>query len=160
MPATGRLTERFSSAAVLRVSGAVCLLGWALAAFAPSVPVLAACLLLTGMGTGVWDVAMNIQGHTVEQRQRRVLMPGWHAAFSFGAVGGALLGAAFARLDLSVEVQFPVLSVVALAVVLWCSRQFVDDVPEPAAAPATGELGATATRHDARPDAASPGSSC
>ncbi|MCW2668058.1 MAG: transporter [Frankiales bacterium] len=148
MPATGRLSERFSSALVLRVSGAVCLAGWAVAAFAPSVPVLAACLLLTGMGTGVWDVAMNIQGHTVEQRQRRVLMPGWHAAFSFGAVGGALTGAAFARLGLSVELQFPLVSVVALAVLLWCSRRFVDDEPAAAVAPATGELGASAVPPD------------
>lgn len=144
MPATGRLSERFSSAAVLRVSAAVCLGGWAVAAFAPSVPLLAACLLLTGMGTGVWDVAMNIQGHTVEQRRRRVLMPGWHAAFSFGAVGGALVGAGFARLGLSVELQFPLLSLLSLAVLLWCSRRFVDDEPAGPTAPATGELGASA----------------
>jgi MFS family permease len=149
MPATGRLSERFSSAAVLRVSATVCLLGWALAAFAPSVPVLAACLLLTGMGTGVWDVAMNIQGHTVEQRRRRVLMPGWHAAFSFGAVGGALVGAVGARLGLSVELQFPLLSALALVVLLWCSRRFVDDEPAAApAAPVTGELGASALEAD------------
>src|SRR6478672_7637341 len=130
MPFTGRLTERFSSAAVVRGFGVLNLAGWACAAFASSVPALAAALLLTGCGAGVWDVAMNVQGHTVEQRRRRVLMPGWHAAFSYGAVGGALLGAASARLDVPVTVQFPVVSAVAGALLWWWTRSVVgDEVP-------------------------------
>lgn len=144
MPFTGRLTERFSSKAVIRGFGLLGLGGWVAASLAPSVPLLAACLLLTGMGAGVWDVAMNVQGHTVEQRQQRVLMPAWHAAFSYGAVAGAALGAAFAMLDLSVQVQFPVLSALALAVLLWCTREFVDDAVGHELLPETGELGHTA----------------
>src|SRR5689334_18453308 len=143
MPFTGRLTERFSSAVVVRGAGVLGLSGWALAAFAPSVPVLAACLLLTGTGVGVWDVAMNVQGHTVEQRRRRVLMPGWHAAFSYGAVGGALLGAASARLDVPVTVQFPVVSAVAGALLWWWTRSFVGDEVPVVVLPETGELGVT-----------------
>jgi MFS family permease len=127
MPLTGRLTERWSSRGVIRVLGVLCLAGWAAAAYAPSVPLLALALLITGIGTGVWDVAMNVQGHTVEQRQDRVLMPMWHAMFSYGAVAGAALGAAFARLDLSVRVQFPVVSALAV-LVLWASTAaFVQD---------------------------------
>ena len=42
---------------------------------AGSVPVLALMLLITGLGTGIGDVAMNVQGHLVEQRRRQVLMP-------------------------------------------------------------------------------------
>jgi MFS family permease len=127
MPFTGRLTERWSSRGVIRALGVLSLLGWSAAAYAPSVPLLALSLLVTGIGVGVWDVAMNIQGHTVEQRQDRVLMPGWHAMFSYGAVAGAALGALFARLDVSVRVQFPVTSMAAL-LVLWASTaEFVQD---------------------------------
>src|SRR4051812_28303514 len=53
MPFTGRLTERFSSAVVVRGAAVLALVGWSLAAFASSVPLLAACLLLTGTGVGV-----------------------------------------------------------------------------------------------------------
>jgi MFS family permease len=129
MPFTGRLTERWTSRVVVRFLGVLALIGWAAAAYAPSVPLLALALLVTGVGVGTWDVAMNIQGHTVEQRQARVLMPRWHAMFSYGAVAGAALGAGCARADVSVRVQFPVLSALSL-VVLWSSTAaFVSDEP-------------------------------
>ena len=37
---------------------------------ADSVPMLALMLLIAGLGTGIGDVAMNVQGHLVEQRPR------------------------------------------------------------------------------------------
>src|SRR3954454_9451448 len=149
MPFTGRLTERFTSAWVVRAAAALALVGWSLAAFAPSVPVLAACLLLTGTGVGVWDVAMNVQGHTVEQRRGRVLMPGWHAAFSYGAVAGAGLGAVFARAGVPVTVQFPVVSAAAGLLLVWWTRSSIRDDAPPEVLPETGELGVTVT--DVRP---------
>ena len=145
MPFTGRLTERFSSASVVRWFGVVSLIGWGAAAHASSVPVLALVLLVTGAGAGVWDVAMNVQGHTVEQRRRQVLMPAWHAAFSYGAVGGAGIGALCARLDVAVEVQLPVMAAVALVVLGLSTRWYVGDEAA-AEVPATAELGATARR--------------
>jgi MFS family permease len=144
MPFTGRLTQRFSSASVVLGSGVVSLAGWSLAAFASSVPVLAGCLLLTGAGAGVWDVAMNVQGHTVEQRRQRVLMPAWHAVFSYGAVAGAAIGAVCARLDVPVTAQFPVLALVSFVLVLLSTRRFVEDEPVPEPLPQTAELATTA----------------
>lgn len=144
MPFTGRLTERFSSASVVLGFGVVALSGWSLAAFASSVPVLAGCLLLTGAGAGVWDVAMNVQGHTVEQRRQRVLMPAWHALFSYGAVAGAVLGAVCARLDVPVTAQFPLQGVASLILVFFCTRRFVEDEHGPESLPQTAELGTTA----------------
>ena len=64
--------------------------GWAMVPLATSVPLLAVMLLVTGLGTGIGDVAMNVQGHLVEQRRSQVLMPYWHGLFSLGAVAGAL----------------------------------------------------------------------
>jgi MFS family permease len=144
MPFTGRLTERFSSSVVVGASGALCLVGWILAAFAPSVPLLAVCFLLTGMGNGVWDVAMNVQGHVVETRRQRVLMPGWHATYSYGAVVGAVIAAGCAKLDVPVTVQFPVLSALTMAALLWSTREYVDDHARHPVRLETGELGASA----------------
>ena len=118
MPFTGQLVDRHSSQTVSRVATAICLGGWAMVPLAGSVPVLALMLLITGLGTGVGDVAMNVQGHLVEQRSRRVLMPYWHGLFSFGAVAGALAGALAASLGLPLAWQLPVVSV-ALAVAMW-----------------------------------------
>lgn len=64
--------------------------------------------VLMGLGVGVWDVAMNVEGADVERRLGRSLMPRLHAAFSLGTVAGAGLGAASAaaRVPLAVQVLF------------------------------------------------------
>src|SRR5215472_974150 len=90
MPFTGRLVDRYSSRAVSLVATLICLGGWATIPLARSVPALALMLLITGVGTGVGDVAMNVQGHLVETRRRKVLMPFWHGLFSLGAVSGCV----------------------------------------------------------------------
>ncbi|AZI57032.1 MFS transporter [Nakamurella antarctica] len=127
MPFTGRLTERFGSALVCRVSGTLALGAWTAVAWMPSVFALGLCLLFAGLGLGVWDVAMNVQGVTVEQRRTRVLMPMLHALFSFGAVTGALMGAACAAADISTQVQFPVVGALMVTALFVCTKYFVSD---------------------------------
>src|ERR1700747_2922520 len=81
MPFTGRLVDRYSSRTVSLVAIIICLVGWTMVPMAHSVPALALMLLLIGVGNGVGDVAMNVQGHLVEERRRKVLMPYWHGTF-------------------------------------------------------------------------------
>jgi predicted MFS family arabinose efflux permease len=71
MPFTDQLVNRYSSRTVSRAATNICLGGWAILPMADSVPMLALMLLATGVGTGIGDVAMNVQGHLVEQRPRR-----------------------------------------------------------------------------------------
>ena len=75
-------------------------------------------LLITGVGTGVGDVAMNVQGHLVEERRRKVLMPYWHGLFSVGAVGGAFAGALAASIGVPITWQLLTVSGV-LMVAMW-----------------------------------------
>lgn len=127
MPWSGRLTDRYSSGMVVRVFGIVATASLAVAGFLPGVLAMGGCFLLFGVGIGVWDVSMNVQGHAVETRRNRVLMPGWHAAYSFGSVGGALFGALCAWAGVSVRVQLPVTSLVALVILIGATTRFVDD---------------------------------
>ena len=62
----------------------------------------AAGLVLFGVGTGVWDAAMNLEGALVEQRLGRTVMPRYHAGFSVGTMIGAGVGALAAALHTSV----------------------------------------------------------
>src|ERR1700758_1926497 len=78
MPFSGRLVDRYSSKMLSLVAAVICLGGWAALPMARSVPELALMLLITGVGAGVSGVAMNVQGHLVEVRRRKVLMPFWH----------------------------------------------------------------------------------
>ena len=49
-------------------------------------------LFVYGIGTGTWDVAMNVEGAAVERELGRAIMPRFHAGWSFGSVAGAGLG--------------------------------------------------------------------
>ena len=66
MPWSGRLTDRLSSGVTVRVFGAVAAGALALSGFLPNLVALALCFLAAGVGIGVWDVSMNVQGHAVE----------------------------------------------------------------------------------------------
>jgi fucose permease len=110
MPFAGRLVDRFGTARVVGTFATIAAAGWALVPFASSVPQLAAILFLVGIGVGVWDVGMNVQGSIVERARGQVLMPLWHGLFSVGAVVGALLGAAAAKWGIALGLQVPVAS--------------------------------------------------
>ncbi|WP_232662829.1 MFS transporter [Pseudonocardia sp. TRM90224] len=82
-------------------------------------------LAFAGLGSGVWDVAMNVEGADVERRLGRSLMPRLHAAFSLGTVAGAALGAASAALGVAVGVQVAVIAVVGPVVAFVVTRRFL-----------------------------------
>jgi MFS family permease len=108
LPFTGALVHRFGPASVVR-AGSVAL-GAGLIALAAAIAVgsvwpAAAGLLLTGLGNGSWDVAMNVAGAEVERLRDRALMPRLHACYSLGTVAGGGLGAGMAALAVPVEAQ-------------------------------------------------------
>ncbi len=105
MPTTGRLCDRFGARRVLVVAMAVCSTAFLLAVLAPSIPVLAATLLVGGATFGIWDVAMNASAHEVELQTGLPLMPKFHGAFSVGGLSGAGLGAVAAAAGLPVWVH-------------------------------------------------------
>ena len=82
MPASGHLIERWGAGAVVRLGALADLVGLVLAgamATAGSAPGAAVGLLAYGFGTGVWDVAMNVDGAAVERELGRSIMPRFHA---------------------------------------------------------------------------------
>jgi predicted MFS family arabinose efflux permease len=97
----------------------------------------AIALVFVGLGTGVWDVAMNVEGADVEQRLGRSLMPKLHAGFSLGTVAGAGIGAACAAVGVSLAAQLVAIVLVLPAVVAVAVRSFLpvrETTPEQRAA--------------------------
>lgn len=82
-------------------------------------------LFLAGIGTGVWDAAMNLEGAAVEQRLGKAIMPRFHAGFSFGTMAGAGVGALAALLDVPVQAHLTGAVVLSLLGVLWSVRFFL-----------------------------------
>jgi MFS family permease len=145
MPFAGRMVQRFGTATICRVFTVIALVGWSLVPLARSVPELALILLLTGVGVGVWDVAMNVQASIVERSRGQVLMPLWHGLFSIGGVVGALIGAAAARWGVPLGWQLPVVGAALLVAVLGSCGVFL---PEPGGDEVTVDAGPDLARPD------------
>jgi fucose permease len=90
-----------------------------------TVPVAVPGLLYNGVGHGVWDVGMNVEGAGVEQALGRPLMPRLHAGFSLGVVTGAALGAVTASIDLPLAAQVIAVAAVVIVAIVVSTRQFL-----------------------------------
>lgn len=120
LPTTGAAINRWGTVQVVRLGTVAAAIGMTMAAIG-----LGEVLVLTtvglfcyGVGIGVWDVAMNVEGAEVERGLGRTIMPRFHAGFSGGTVVGALLGALL--VELSVPASVHLVGAVALAlVVVW-----------------------------------------
>jgi HAD superfamily hydrolase (TIGR01509 family) len=93
MPVAGRLSERIGSrpvtaTALLGGGGALVLTG-----LSGGLATLGAALFVFGAGFGALNVAANAQGLALERLGGRSILSSFHAAFSFGGLAGAGLGA-------------------------------------------------------------------
>jgi MFS family permease len=104
-------------------------------------------LALYGFGTGLCDVAMNVEGAAVERAAKRNIMPLFHAFWSVGTVAGAGVGAlaAFAGVPIALHLG-------AVAVLLFVSAFAAvgallgDRVQQPEAQASGGERSGFAER--------------
>ncbi|NIH84804.1 MFS family permease [Amycolatopsis granulosa] len=97
-PLSGRWTERFGARRVMVVSTLLSCAVLAVTGLVGSVASLAIALFGLGFASGALDVAMNVGGVSVERRRGTVIMPVFHAGFSFGGlVASAAAGLAAAR---------------------------------------------------------------
>jgi MFS family permease len=120
LPTTGAAINRWGTVRIVRCGALIASIGMAMAAvgLGEVLAVTTVGLLLYGVGIGVWDVAMNVEGAEVERGLGRTIMPRFHAGFSGGTVVGALLGALL--IELAVPALLHLVTVVALAlVVVW-----------------------------------------
>jgi len=139
LPSSGWLIERWSAAAVVRAGAALVASGLLVAAVGTSVtgtvPLVVVGFFAYGIGTGVWDVAMNVEGAAVEHALGRAVMPRFHAGWSMGSIGGAAVGVPVAALEVPMPAHLAVVGLLALALVLVSARAFLPSVPADDSAP-------------------------
>jgi fucose permease len=138
LPMSGPVVSRYGSrrtVTAMSVLAGVGLLVVALGYRVGVAPVVVG-LFMFGVGTGSWDVAMNVQGALVERRHGRAIMPRFHAGFSLGTVAGALGGALMVALAISVTVHLAIVGVAVAVGVPFAVRRFIADHADPEAAAA------------------------
>ncbi|WP_019135001.1 MFS transporter [Cellulomonas massiliensis] len=158
LPVSGLVVERLGARRTVAVFATINATGLSIAAAGVAlgqVLVVAVGMAVFGVGTGVWDAAMNLEGAAVEQHLGRTVMPRYHAGFSLGTVAAAGLAALAAGLHVPVVVHIPVVVVVTTVVVWIVVRRFLPssvehelpadgrtDTGDPAAAAPRGARGA------------------
>jgi MFS family permease len=97
----GLLAPRLGSAAVLRAGGPLVCASIVGAGAVGSRGGLYAVLVAVGLGLGLVDASMNMQGVAVQRRYGRPLLASLHGVWSVGGIAGALATALTARLGWS-----------------------------------------------------------
>ncbi|MBD7999904.1 MFS transporter [Oerskovia gallyi] len=128
LPLAGMVVQRIGASRAVLLFATVNVAGLVVAVTGVSqgsVDVVRVGLFLFGIGTGVWDAAMNIEGAAVEQRLGKAIMPRFHAGFSFGTMAGAGVGALAALAAVPVQWHLAVALALSLLGVVWCVRSFL-----------------------------------
>jgi MFS family permease len=134
LPLAGTIITRYGSRRSLGSAALLVSAGLTAAAIgAELTPAVVFCgLLAMGIGSGLWDVTMNVHAARVERLAGRTMMPRFHAWYSIGTVGGALLGVVMVVLRVPVDVHLVAIAVLAAVVVLLALSRLL---PEGTAVP-------------------------
>ena len=138
LPLSGLVVQRLGARRTIVTFAAVNTTGLVIASTGTqlhTVWIVMPALVVFGVGTAVWDAAMNIEGAAVEQRLGRSIMPRFHAGFSFGTIAGAGVAAAAAAWHVSVLAHLAVVLSVSLLAVVVSSRYFLPEGTHAAAEP-------------------------
>jgi len=130
LPLSGTIIEHIGARRTVLYSAALNAGGLTLAAVGVALgsPLVSGLgLVVYGVGTGVWDAAMNVEGAVVEQRLGRTVMPRYHAGFSLGTVAAAGVAAVAAWLHVPVVVHLPLALGLSMVAVVWSVRLYLTD---------------------------------
>lgn len=94
----------------------------AIGAALSSTLVVTAGLFLFGSGSGMCNVAMNLEGTEIEYQIKRTILPILHASFSIGTLIGAGAGILFIYLGVSVLIHLLTIALLFFLSILICTR--------------------------------------
>ena len=149
LPLSGMVVQRLGARTTILAFAGLNAIGLLLAALGVTVAnvwFVVPALVLFGIGTGVWDAAMNLEGAAVEQQLGRAIMPRFHAGFSFGTMAGAAVGALAAWLHAPVLLHLVIALTFSSVAVVVCSRYFLPEGTHSPTAHASAEDGQPSVR--------------
>jgi fucose permease len=101
-------------------------IGWGSTALS-SYTVTLVAIIAAGAGNGIADVAMNVEGASVERALSRNVMPWFHAFWSLGTVTGAGLAALASFVGIGLAAHASAIGLILTALLLLVSRFLSDD---------------------------------
>lgn len=85
-------------------------------------------IVLAGAGNGIADVAMNVEGASIERAIERNIMPWFHALWSLGTVTGAALAATASFFAIGIAAHTAVIALVFAPVVIVAGRMMSSSI--------------------------------
>jgi MFS family permease len=125
----GWITARIGIRAACIWGGSLFLIAFIGPALAWNAPTLALALFVCGLTIATIEVAMNAKASQTEKALGRRIMTRCHAFWSFGTVGGALIGGAFAEAGVSFLTQQLILQPVFAGLTIAFARRLLPDEP-------------------------------
>ncbi len=129
LPLAGRVSNRLGAGRTVMIGMAVSLVGLigtgAVVDAGASRGFVMVGLFLVGLGVGLWDVSMNLEGAAVERELGTSVMPHFHAAFSGGTVLSALVGAGMSAAGVPLSLHFAGAVVVTVVGAAWALPRFL-----------------------------------
>jgi MFS family permease len=130
----GRITAAIGVKSACIWGGSLFLVTFIGPALAWNAPSLGFALFLCGLSIATIEVAMNAKASQTERALGRRIMTRCHAFWSFGAVGGALIGGAFGEAGIGFLTQQLVLQPVFAALTILFAMRLMPDEPSAEAA--------------------------
>lgn len=84
-----------------------------------SVAAVALSLAIMGCGSGLADIALNLEGAHLEQVTHRSVLPALHGFISVGGVSGALLGLVLSAIHFPASLHLSLVGAVCIPIVIW-----------------------------------------
>ncbi len=122
-PFTGAFIDRLGAAPTTKALTVAALVSFTLIGLAPTTPLLALSMFLTGFCFGALDVSMNAWGAEVESVLGKPIMSSLHGLYSLGAGAAAGAGGLAIEAGLSVTQHFLTWTVVTAPFLIWFYRQ-------------------------------------
>jgi MFS family permease len=122
MPIAGLMTNRVGSRRIALIGAVIACVGVALIGVANNAALLAAMLVVFGIGNGAMDIGMNAQGVEVESYAEHSLMSQFHGAFSVGGIAGAASGGFLASHGVDVQPHLAGIGLICFIATLVIAR--------------------------------------
>lgn len=125
LTASSHVLARIGSAATIRMTIVAAAIGLSLTGVGATLAMSAIVvtgLAIFGLGIGMCDVSMNVEGAANERALDRTIMPWFHAMFSGGTILGAALGAGAEFIGLSIVAHLSIVAVVMVICVIFAVR--------------------------------------
>ena len=122
MRPVGRIVARLGSARALAIATAFLAAGFFVLGFLFNFAFFVGVMFYLGFALAFQDIAMNSHAATIEKVMGKSLMNGFHARFSLGALGGAVLGGVLAQQDFNLKFQMMIVGVIGFATIPWLRR--------------------------------------